>query len=62
MGSITHEAILKAGPYRDVKVSKADAEPAKRLYQFMLRLRLCEEALAREYPPRTRCAARFTSA
>jgi pyruvate dehydrogenase E1 component alpha subunit len=61
MGSITHEAILKAGRYRDVKVSEADVALAKELYRFMLRLRHCEEALAREYHPadEMRCPVHF---
>ncbi len=61
MGEITHDAILKAGPYRDVRVSGADAGVATALYRFMLRLRLCEEALAREYHPadEMRCPVHF---
>lgn len=61
MGEITHDAILKAGPYRDVQVSAAETDVAKSAYRFMLRLRLCEEALAREYHPadEMRCPVHF---
>jgi TPP-dependent pyruvate/acetoin dehydrogenase alpha subunit len=61
MGTITHDAILKTGSYRDVQVSSAEADVAKGLYRFMLRLRLCEEALAREYHPadEMRCPVHF---
>lgn len=61
MGAITHESILKAGQYRDVKILSGEGELAKRLYRFMLRLRLCEEALAREYHPadEMRCPVHF---
>lgn len=61
MGAITHESILKAGLYRDTKVSAAEAGVARELYSFMLRLRLCEEALAKEYHPadEMRCPVHF---
>jgi TPP-dependent pyruvate/acetoin dehydrogenase alpha subunit len=51
MADLTHEAILKAGPYKLLSIAKEEAELAKSLYGFMSRLRLCEEALAREYHP-----------
>src|SRR5438132_7166408 len=61
MSAITHQGILEAGEYRDVKISAGEAELARSLYRFMLRLRLCEEALAREYHPadEMRCPVHF---
>jgi pyruvate dehydrogenase E1 component alpha subunit len=61
MGTVTHESILKAGRYRDLAFANAEADTAKALYRFMLRLRLCEEALAREYHPadEMRCPVHF---
>src|SRR5882672_11767152 len=61
MNDITHQAILDAGRYREVKIGADEAESAQRLYRFMLRLRLCEEALAREYHPadEMRCPVHF---
>jgi pyruvate dehydrogenase E1 component alpha subunit len=59
--SITHESILKAGRYTGVRIAADEAETAKALQRFMLRLRLCEEALAREYHPadEMRCPVHF---
>ena len=61
MQAITHEAVLKAGKYRDVRIAEGEAETARSLYRFMLRLRMCEEALAREYHPadEMRCPVHF---
>jgi len=61
MGNITHESILRAGRYAGVALAKGDAGTAKALYRFMLRLRLCEEALADEYHPadEMRCPVHF---
>ena len=61
MNAITHRDILKAGRYRDVQIGSDEAETAKALYRFMLRLRLCEEALAAEYHPadEMRCPVHF---
>src|SRR5712692_7584214 len=61
MGTLTHEAILKAGLYRSLAVEDDEAVTAKALHRFMLRLRLCEEALAREYHPadEMRCPVHF---
>src|SRR4051812_40443610 len=61
MPAITHESILKTGPYRAVRISGAERESAEALYRFMLRLRMCEEALAREYHPadEMRCPVHF---
>ncbi len=61
MQAITHEAILKAGAYRDLRIAEGEADTARSLYRFMLRLRICEEALAREYHPadEMRCPVHF---
>src|SRR6266850_4510653 len=61
MGIITHEAILKAGLYKSLSIAGDEAETAKSLHRFMLRLRQCEEALAREYHPadEMRCPVHF---
>src|SRR5713226_941565 len=61
MAVLTHEAILKAGRYGSLTVETDEAGTAKALYRFMLRLRLCEEALAREYHPadEMRCPVHF---
>jgi len=61
MNPITHESILKAGPYREVRVAQGELETAKTLYRFMTRLRMCEEALAQEYHPadEMRCPVHF---
>ena len=61
MGTLTHEAILRAGLYKSLAIADGEAEIAKSLYRFMSRLRLCEEALAREYHPadEMRCPVHF---
>src|ERR1700704_5806519 len=61
MEIITHEAILKAGLYKSLSIAGDEAETAKSLHRFMLRLRMCEEALAREYHPadEMRCPVHF---
>lgn len=61
MGNITHESILQAGRYRDLKVADDERDLALALYRFMLRLRLCENALAEEYHPadEMRCPVHF---
>ena len=61
MRTITHESIISAGPYRDLSIRDGEAQIARSLYRFMLRLRMCEEALAREYHPadEMRCPVHF---
>src|SRR5258708_16838616 len=61
MGTLTHEAILKAGLYESLSIADGEAGTAKSLHRFMLRLRQCEEALAREYHPadQMRCPVHF---
>lgn len=59
--AITHQDLLNAGRYRELKIAADESEIAKQLYRFMLRLRLCEEALAAEYHPadEMRCPVHF---
>jgi len=59
--AITHQELLKAGRYRDLKIAAGERDTAKQLYRFMLRLRRCEEALAAEYHPadEMRCPVHF---
>ena len=61
MGTVTHESILKSGRYRDLAFANAEVDTAKALYRFMLRLRLCEDALTQEYHPadEMRCPVHF---
>ena len=61
MSALSHDSILKAGRYQGVRVGEAEAEPAKAILRFMVRLRMCEEALAREYHPadEMRCPVHF---
>ncbi len=61
MGNITHESILRAGRYAGMALANGDVATARTLYRFMLRLRLCEEALANEYHPadEMRCPVHF---
>jgi pyruvate dehydrogenase E1 component alpha subunit len=61
LNALTHAAILKAGRYRGVRIDAGEAETARSLHRFMLRLRMCEEELAREYHPadEIRCPVHF---
>ena len=61
MGVLSHRGILRAGRYKGVKLSQSEAETARAILRFMLRLRMCEEALAREYHPadEMRCPVHF---
>src|SRR5438046_7643218 len=61
MTQLNHEAILKGGRYRGVSVSGVDPGLVARLYDSMMRLRRCEEALIREYHPadEMRCPMHF---
>ena len=61
MRTITHESILASGRYRELTIGDSEAEIAESLYRFMLRLRRCEDALAREYHPadEMRCPVHF---
>src|ERR1043166_4694986 len=59
----THASVTTAGPYRGVRVHPDEAETAKRLLAFMLRLRACEEALEAAYHPANemRCPVHFST-
>ena len=59
--TLTHAGILLAGQYGNVRVGAEEAETARALHRFMVRLRMCEEALAREYHPadEMRCPVHF---
>src|SRR5215510_6537908 len=61
MAALTHESILRAGVYGALSIESGETEIARSLYRFMSRLRLCEEALAREYHPadEMRCPVHF---
>jgi pyruvate dehydrogenase E1 component alpha subunit len=61
MTTINHAAILRAGRYQELSIRDGEQEIARELYRFMLRLRLCEEALAAEYHPadEMRCPVHF---
>src|SRR3979490_1170769 len=61
MTVLSHKGILGAGRYRSVNIGKGEAETARAILRFMLRLRMCEEALAREYHPadEMRCPVHF---
>src|SRR2546428_9005589 len=56
-----HKGFAGAGRYRGVSIDKGEAETARAILRFMLRLRRCEEALAREYHPadEIRCPVHF---
>src|SRR5713226_9510002 len=61
MTVLSHKGILGAGRYRGVKIAKGEAETARAILRFMLRLRMCEEALQSEYHPadEMRCPIHF---
>src|SRR5207249_11631691 len=61
MTVLSHKGILGAGRYRGVNIGKGEAETARAILRFMLRLRMCEEALALEYHPadEMRCPVHF---
>lgn len=61
MAVLSHSGILGAGRYRGVEIGEAEEQIARALWRFMIRLRMCEEALAREYHPadEMRCPVHF---
>jgi pyruvate dehydrogenase E1 component alpha subunit len=61
MTRITHQSILRSGRYRGVSLAGVEPRLALGLHRFMMRLRRCEEALAREYHPadEMRCPVHF---
>jgi len=58
---ITHEAIRAAGRYQALTLDGVQPDVLRSLHRFMLRLRLCEEALMQEYHPadEMRCPVHF---
>jgi len=56
-----HQAILAAGRYKRFSLAGVAPDVIRDLHRFMLRLRRCEEALAREYHPadEMRCPVHF---
>ena len=61
MQRITHESILTMGKYEGVSLQGVPDQIIWQLYEFMLRLRKCEEALMEEYHPadEMRCPVHF---
>lgn len=61
MSAITHQSILASGRYLGLSIEEGEAPVAGALYRFMVRLRKCEDALAREYHPadEMRCPVHF---
>ena len=59
---LSHETIVQSGPYSEVSIEGFDKETVLKLYEFMVRLRRCEEALMEEYHPadEIRCPVHFT--
>jgi pyruvate dehydrogenase E1 component alpha subunit len=63
MKLINHENILKIGKYKKISLANINKKLAIKLYTFMLKLRLCEEAIEKEYHPadEMRCPVHFCS-
>ena len=61
MQLINHENILKIIKYKKISLKNINKKIAIKLYFFMLKLRLCEEALSAEYHPadEIRCPVHF---
>ena len=61
MQLINHENILKIIKYKKISLKNINKKIAIKLYFFMLKLRLCEEALSEEYHPadEMRCPVHF---
>jgi len=61
MNIINHENILKKGKYKNISLKSINKKTAIKLYTFMLNLRLCEEAIEKEYHPadEMRCPVHF---
>ena len=61
MKIINHENIIKKGKYKNISLKNTNKETAIKLYTFMLNLRLCEEAIEKEYHPadEMRCPVHF---
>src|SRR5258706_15961583 len=58
---LSHSGMLGAGRYTGVAVRPGETPAAGAILRFMVRLRMCEEALAREYHPadEMRCPVHF---
>ena len=56
-----HKNIHKIGKYKNISLKNINKELALKLYIFMLRLRLCEEEIEKEYHPadEMRCPVHF---
>jgi pyruvate dehydrogenase E1 component alpha subunit len=63
MNKISHEKILNIKKYRKISLNNINKKLAFKLYAFMLKLRLCEEAIEKEYHPadEMRCPVHFCS-
>ena len=61
MNSINHKNILEKIKNKNISLMSISKKEAMKLYIFMLRLRLCEEALSDEYHPadQMRCPVHF---
>ena len=51
MNKINHKTILETGKYKKISLNGINKNLAVALYTFMLKLRLCEEAIEKEYHP-----------
>jgi pyruvate dehydrogenase E1 component alpha subunit len=62
MAAVTHESIRRAGRYSGLSLEGLEEGTIEKLFRHMLRLRLCEEALIREYHPANemRCPVHFS--
>ena len=63
MNTINHRKILEIGKYNKISLKGINKKLAVVLYTFMLKLRLCEEAIEKEYHPadEMRCPVHFCS-
>ena len=59
MNKINHKKILETGKYKKISLNGINKKLAVELYTFMLKLRLCEEAIEKEYHPADECVALF---
>ena len=61
MNTINHRKILEIGKYNKISLKDINKKLAVALYTFMLKLRLCEEAIEKEYHPadEMRCPVHF---
>jgi len=61
MNKINHKEIIKIGKYKKINLQSVNKKLAVSLYNFMQRLRLCEESIEKEYHPadQMRCPVHF---